>query len=416
MKKILLLGILVVFMFSCVVNAQIVDNPNLAASLVYQDPDPIEPGDYVDLIFSVKNEGTGSAKGVTFKLDPEFPFSMYEDGSDEKYVGDIGVYDADEINTGEVTVSYRVAVDPNAIEGLYDLELLYQTENEGAVGQWQTFDSFQLRIRTSEAFISVTEVLTEPERIRPGESAEVTFNVKNEGGNDLKDISIEIDTKNATKFSVVGTSNEIIISRLNSGEDISVQRTMIVDADAELKSYKVPLNMNYTDDSGNAHSKKIYVSMIVDSTPEYILNLEETEIYQAKNRGDLVISLSNVGAGDINYATLELKESEDYTILSADTIYLGNLEPDDYETAEFDIYVEEHQEYLPLLFSLSYKDNFNKAYVEDIELGMKLFSNREAAKYGLKEGGTGYFFIVIFVIAAGAIGYYYYFRRKKRKK
>ena len=129
-----------------------------------------------------------------------------------------------------------------------------------------------------------------------------------------------------------------------------------------------------------------------------MLNLEDRDVYQKGQRGKVVISLSNIGASDINYVTLDLQSSESYESLSTSTVYIGNLESDDYETAQFDLYIKEYQPELPLSFKLYYKDNFNKEYQEDLTLPLKLFTAREAAMYGLSKKKSNLLVIMIITI------------------
>ena len=191
------------------------------------------------------------------------------------------------------------------------------------------------------------------------------------------------------------TSNEQTVSILDTGEEVTVSFTLLADASADLKGYKLPVNVTYLDDSGNSNSIDNYISVLVDTLPEYVLNIEETTVYKAKQPGKVVVSLSNIGASDINYVTLSLLESEAYELISTNTAYLGNLESDDFETAEYEIYVTEFQDELPLQIKLQYKDNFNNNYDETLALNLNLFTSREAKKYGLVSGSS---FTTIFFI------------------
>ena len=56
-----------------------VDSPILNISLLNQQPDPVSPGNYVDLRFRVENTGAKTADQYTYKLDAKYPF--YFDGA-----------------------------------------------------------------------------------------------------------------------------------------------------------------------------------------------------------------------------------------------------------------------------------------------------------------------------------------------
>ncbi len=410
----------IIFLFIALmigVNASIVANPILDISLVEQDPDPVEPGEFVDLKFNIQNNGNGAAKDLELEIVPEYPFTLYEGENAVEELGDVKVYEATETDTGTVTVRYRLGVDSEALEGIYEITLRYRHGDD--TRQWQSIDPFDIRVKSTKGLLSISSTETIPERVEPGHSISINMQLKNEGSNDLEDLKIIAEVTNVTELSPLGSSNELIISRINGGAEENISFNFMVSASAELKTYKLPINLTFMDESGNSYTKLNYISVIVDSSPEYILNLEESEIYQAGTKGSIVISLSNIGSSDINYATLRLSESEEYVALSSSTVYLGNLESDDYETAEFDIYVDDYQPKLPLNFILSYTDNYNNDYDEDITLEMKLFTSSEAGKYGLKEGGSGLFYFVVILVVGGGAGYYYWkkkYPKNKKKK
>ena len=99
------------------VSAQVMDSPYIEAVLAYQDPDPVEQGETVELRFSIKNTGASTAKSTEFKIMPEYPFELANEEDEIKEVGDVPVYDAEEIITGEATVTYKLLVDKEVMDG-----------------------------------------------------------------------------------------------------------------------------------------------------------------------------------------------------------------------------------------------------------------------------------------------------------
>ncbi|VVB79662.1 Uncharacterised protein [uncultured archaeon] len=92
-------------------------------SLVSQDPNPAVPGEYVKVVFEIS--GLGNCNGYAVKLAPDYPFSLDSNDSliqtisSSPYVPD----------TKDVwMVSYKLRVDPAAINGDYNVTLEY---NEG---------------------------------------------------------------------------------------------------------------------------------------------------------------------------------------------------------------------------------------------------------------------------------------------
>ncbi len=397
--------------------AAILDSPHINGTLSYQDPDPVEPGEIVELRFSIKNDGASTAKTTEFRIEKDYPLTLASGEDETKSAGDIPVYDATQIDTGEATVKYKLLVDKNAVDGEYDVTLKYRTEGGVSRGNWIPLDPFQIKVGGKATTVTIEETRTVPERVAPGKSVEVTIKLTNIGNTDIEDVTIILNLENTTEIAPLKTSNELIIKNLIGGESEEVTFSLIVAPDAAVKVYKMPVKLTYTDQRNNNYVKTSYISLVVDAEPEYVLNVEENEVYRENEAGNIVVSLSNIGVSDLNYVTLTLDTGEYYTILSSDTVYLGNLESDDYETAQFKIYVSDYTEKLPLNFRLVYKDGFNKNYDEHIAVTTKMFTGWEARKYGLTDNGFG-FISVIIIIAIGIVSLYLWkqYRNKETKR
>ena len=415
-KSLLLIFFVSFLLFAQKIHAESFENTLIAVNLAYQDPDPVEPGDYVELKFNVKNTGGNVAKSVEFQILPEYPLSIYDNANNTVAVGDIEVYDASKTDTHEVSFKTRLAVDPNAIEGTYDLQLKYRAIGGSSENIWQDLKPIKVKIQTSKTQLYIADVHTDPERVRPGEAVNLFITLKNLGGTTLEDIKAALDFDNATSFAPYQSSNEKIINHLSPGEESVLQFGIISESDTLLRPHKIPLQLTYQDPSGKAYEKRLYVSIIIYAEPEFVLNLEDRDVYQKGQRGKVVVSLSNIGASNINYVTLDLQQSDAYEIISSPTVYIGNLESDDYETAQFDIYTKEYQPELPLSFKLYYKDSFNKNYQDEIVLPLKLFTAHEATLYGVsKERSNLLVVMVIVVLILSFLLYYFKYYRQKKK-
>ncbi len=409
---------LIIILCICIVfsiaQAQIVDSPAVKAALAFQDPDPVDPGELVELKFNIKNDGSSTAKSTEFRIKPEYPFSLASGESEIKEVGDIPVYDPEQIETGEATVRYKLVIDSNAREGGYEIILEYRTEEGISRGNWIEFDPFTIEVGGKATTVTIEETRAVPERVAPVETGEMTLVIRNGGSGPIEDVTVTLNLETTEEIAPLRTSNEIVIPRIESGQSGEATFSFIIAPDAAVKIYKVPVVLNYTDQKNNAYEKTAEIAIVVDAVPEYVLNVEENEVYKEGQKGTLVISLSNIGVANINYATVTLNEGAFYTVLSTNTVYLGNLESDDYETAQFTIYTTDYREELPLEFTLMYKDAYNNNYQEEMTVTTKMFTGWEARKYGLSESSGGYIPIIIVIGLAGA-GYWYWRKRKKTR-
>ena len=101
----------------------------------------------------------------------------------------------------------------------------------------------------------------------------------------------------------------------------------------------------------------------------------------------------------MKFTSLTLSNSENYDVISKSRVYVGNLKPDDFETAEFNIYVKSPG---TLKVNIEYKDTFNNDYSETRELTLPVYDNNLINKYGLitteSNGQIVTFILLLFVI------------------
>ncbi|MCK5177287.1 MAG: hypothetical protein KAQ92_06175, partial [Candidatus Aenigmarchaeota archaeon] len=83
------------------------DTHHIDVGLLNQQPDPVEPGKYVEVRFNVINTGLEDAKNVLFEIDPEFPFSL-DSGTDA--LKNLGTILGGATGTNGVTLYYKLFV------------------------------------------------------------------------------------------------------------------------------------------------------------------------------------------------------------------------------------------------------------------------------------------------------------------
>ncbi|MBI3033029.1 hypothetical protein HYY69_06150 [Candidatus Woesearchaeota archaeon] len=403
MKKILLILMFVFSTISLVLGAgDTYTLTNLNVVLQNQDPNPAEPGDVVELRWLVENIGVSKVPGLEFMIEPEYPFSLVS-GSQTQYIGTLN---AKEQGKDFAVIYYKLRIDKGAIPGDYNVKLRYQTS--GADG-WQKPLSFKVSVKTERSLLNIKNIRTEPERLKPGSSGKLYLTLANEGKSNLQDLFLRLTLDN-THFSTIGSTDEQLINSLDAGMEQEMMYTILVSAHADAKEYKIPLVLDYSDQSGKKSTKQNTITIVLDSTPDYILTLEDTSVFTKRQKGKVVFSLSNTGSSNINFATISLEETNDYKVISKSSEYLGNLESDDFETAEFTIYTDDVKNEIPLKVVFTYKDNYNQAYTEKFTIPLKIYSPYTAKKLGLvaSKSSIGLFVVILIVIA---VGIYYYRKR-----
>jgi hypothetical protein len=132
-------------------------------------------------------------------------------------------------------------------------------------------------------------------------------------------------------------------------------------------------------------------------------------------KGKVIASISNTGVSQINFLTIEIEDSDDYNLLSAEKIYLGNLDSDDFETADFEIYMDSDKSVVPVNLRLHYEDEYNNEYDTQETINIRLYSQEEALKFGLTQQKS-YTGTIVFVLVILLLVGYFIRRRMKRRK
>jgi len=350
-----------------------IKGPEIIVKLINQNPDPTEPGDNAELRFRFENNGSRSIGSLQVELLPRYPFSIGESA-----LKDLGSLDAKQVGLEAVVVKYVIAVDKNADEGEHDLRLRYRLGDSN----WITTPPFKISVKSVEAILSVVSA-TSREQLSSGSEGSLDIVLKNFGKSLLKDVRIKLDLE-SVPFAPVGSSNEIVISSISAGQTRTATFGLTPDTDADSAHYKTTVVLNYVDDSGKTHVRNSTIGLFVYNTPEFNVALKETKVFTPGTNGEVVISISNTGPGEIRFMTAELLNTPDYKVISSPSVYVGNLEADDFETAEFDIAIEKiRPRVINLNVRLTYKDSLNREIISDELIKHPVYSNSDAARLGL---------------------------------
>lgn len=398
-------AVLVLFMF--LVSLSLVQALKID-TLLSQDPDPVEPGQIVKVKFKIANEGESTTKDVIVRISPKFPFTIYNDVTEKN----IGKLRAGQTGTDAAIVEFRLKVDEDAVEGDNEIELFLQVQEGISVAY--TDDEFLIDIQTHDAVLEIVKITSEPEQIPPGETGVVNFLVKNLADSMLKDIKFRLGLDSSTiPLAPYQSSSERRISHLESDYQKTLSFVLIADPDAEGGLHKVPLNITYNDEKGNAYHVEDVLAVLVGEKPNLKAYLKRSTSLQSNQPTTLTLELANPGATDIKFLEIELLPSEDYELISTtDYFYIGDLDSDDTESEEIDIFVNRGVKELSFPIKLKYTDSNNQQYQQQFNPLLKLYSSYKLKKFGLIIPSKAGIVLGILLIAGGL----FYFYRKRKKK
>ena len=395
MKKISWL--IIALMLVTVVQGVVYNNiPVVEITLLNQDPDPVSPGDYVELRFKINVVGEAKAKDFVVELLPTYPFSLDPNEVAQRDIGDLTTTGNGEYS---IRLKYKVRVDEDAVEGENPIQVRYRM----GTSPWIT-ESFDVNIQTVDATISIESVKTTPEVITPGENAKVAIKVKNIADSVMKDVTLKLDLTYASyinqvttttlsdslskfdtiPFAPLGSATEKKVKTIKSGEEVLFTYDLVAYPEAESKVYKVPIEITYYDELETAYTKYDIIGLVVGSTPDISVVIESTDLLVGKKKGDVSIRFVNKGLSDIKFLNVKLDEAEDYEILSSKEVYLGNVDSDDYEAADYTLYLNKDVDPefagdidLTLSLLVEYKDANNKAYTKNVYLPLRIYNPKK---------------------------------------
>ena len=411
MKKILI-GILILIVLSLGVNAQVMTKlskyADVRVSFVNQEPDPAEPGKYVDVRFKFENNGPDQAKDVVIELLPEYPFSL---DPGKSAIKKLGALHARQLGETAVIIKYKLRIDKNVVEGENELKLRYKFDGYG----WIEPDNFNINIQTHDAILAVDAVSIDKKTLEPGSSGIVKIKLANKADSILKDIKVTLGLGDLPLVPIDST-NEKSIYKIDSRQSYEFEFKVLAKPNADSGVYNVPLSVSYLDELGKSYLKNVTIGLTIGAKPDLSITLDDSEIYESGKSGEIFVKIVNKGVTDIKFMNIKLMPSDNYRILSNEEVYIGNIDSDDYETADFELFIggsKEKKVSLPVV--LEYKDANNNDFKERIELMLDLYSASEAKKFGLKKGNGFVGNLVIVVIVVAGLFIYRKWRKHKKK-
>ena len=413
-KKTLIIGFCVLILFAInIAWAQTTYQPagihDVAVTLISQQPDPAEPGKYVDARFKLDNNGSGEAKDVEAEILLEYPFSL-EPGIDAtKSIGTLQSMQRGDVGA---IAKYRLRVDENAVEGENEIKIRYRINKEA----WIKPEPFKIKIQTHDAILSVDDVSVDKDTLEQGSSSLVKIKVSNKADSILQDVKARLEL-GGLPFATLGSTNEKSIYKIDAKGNYEFDFKILANPEAKSRVYQVPLKIAYSDDLGKSYSRNGTIGIIIGAKPDLSVTLDSYGIFESVDSGQIVVKVVNKGVIDVKFMNVKLMPGDDYTILSNDESYLGNIDSDDYETADFKIFIKKSnkkQAVLPLV--LEYKDANNNNFKDNVKLPLKIYSTAEAKKLGLIKGDGKTGFVVIIVVIVLGLIFYRRWRKAGKKK
>ncbi len=385
MKKLFLLSFLLLLI-------PFTEAGDINVRLISIDPSPVTPGNFFSITFEATNTRNDSINDIAFELNVPPDFDIETDERIE--FNELG---PDE----EVILSWLVKADNDVKAGFEKIELTIEEEDE------ESSLFFPVQIQSLEPTLLITKVSTDPLQVAPGQNLFLTIELENQASFSFTNINIKLDLT-TTPFAPVQESDEQSIEQLNSRSKQLKTFQIIATPESQAGIYKIPINLIYYDEFGIRYTNENLLSIKVGSEPQLAINQESSSLI-LNQKGEASIKFVNNGLTKIKLLTITL-EPINVQLLSPETIYIGDLESDDFQTIDVSLYPESTGSLM--IIHLNYRDANNENFQETIRIPLKVYTLEEAKSIGLIKKNTAIFYFV----GAMLLIILYIFFRKRRKK
>ncbi len=407
-KKILSILILVVMFATSLYGAP---SGGVNVVLLNQNPDPVNPGNFVYVNVKVSNPGSEPVRDVSISFEENSYFSLAPGATNTKNIGILPQYSSDEASSSFSIAKFKVYVSPKTPVGLNTL-----TFNVDSTATDFSVD-LDLLVQDTNPIVDVTTFDIAP--VESGKTAQLNLTLQNNNNVDIKDVALRLnlDQVEDNVISVDKGSNQKRIGTLIAGDKVNVPFSLTIAPDAVAKPYLIPLTIEYEDALGITYSQEIMGSVRVFSSPQLSVQIDSQEIYTQGN-GRITLAIANPGTSAVKGVQVELLESSAYKVLEGKSQYLGDMNPDDFQTLQSDVYLSGDEGTLDV--KLTYLDSYNFKQEETLSLDLVTFNEEELQTFGISNqneagGATGYIVSFVLIILAFIVGRKYGFKKAKKK-
>lgn len=230
-------------------------------------------------------------------------------------------------------------------------------------------------------------------KFAPGEEKRIEINFENTFSTNIEDITFTLDFKDLPFIPVGGSSAGF--DELDPDDDAHAGFTIRAANDIAPGDYQIPYTITYLQDN-EERTRAGSIGISVSSQPalSYTINTENPVIGA---EGKINLKIINSGFADAKFVSVKAR-GDGFTILSENEIYIGSIDSDDFETANFDVVFNSAKPRFTAI--VEYTDFDNKKVTEAIEIPVTVYSKEKAIQLGIiEESRLGlYIGIVVAVI------------------
>ncbi|MFB6181030.1 MAG: COG1361 S-layer family protein [Candidatus Nanohalobium sp.] len=372
-------------------------NTSIEVQKMSTEPSPLKVGQYADVQFKVVNTGSSDAENVSVEFLEKYPFSVDPDNTKKWRIASLEGGDAYQFRM-------QVRVDPNTLQG--DEKLEFKTSSKRLSSRTHLLP---VSVEADEDGLNVEKVEF-PEKVVPGTSRTMNFTLENTANTYFRNIELSANPSAETPVVVLGTSKENV-ARIGPDESKTVSFRLAVDESADNGVYSIPVGLSYETEAGAKIQKDESTGIVVGGRPQIELGVNNGGTIPAGSTGTATLRFVNRGEGTAKFTKIEVESGEGYSILSGDSVYLGDMNPDDYQTTELNVHADKEADTAEIPVEITYQENEKeKTVTKTAEINV--LNSTEQSLY-TESGGSPILPAAVIIILLAAGGLYWRRRRKK---
>jgi len=258
--------------------------------------------------------------------------------------------------------------------------------------------------------LTINSAISTPREVQPGEKFRLDLKIENNLNADVSNVVITLDLSKVPNFAPYQSSNEIRIDSINENDDEKASFDLIASSDAISGTYTIPVKITY--DGGGVEEKT--VSVIINAKPNIEISPEENVLIKG-TKGKISIKIINSGLGDAKFLSINLKQVAGIQVIGSDKIYIGNIDSNDFDTADFNIFVDaDASSSINIPIELTYTDSRNNQITKQETFSIKTYTQKEAIVLGLINKNNT--FLIIISVVGVIVVFLIYRKIRKRNK
>jgi len=276
----------------------------------------------------------------------------------------------------------------------------------GFLGLGIVFILLFLEMISAVCTLNVSMINQDPYPATPGEPVKVVFQINGVSSPDCK--TVEFEVKENFPFTIdPETENPLSIisgtySTTYSSYKLAPYKIRI---DEDALEGDTPIEVLYSSSSSNAKTSQKFNIYIEDTKADFEIFVKD---YNANTRA-LTLEILNIENVDIEALTIEIPKQENIEVKGANRVVVGNLDSNEYTTAEFEAIMKEGEIDIMIYYtdSINVRRQIDKTIAFDPSYFTDLSRDKTSQPYWL-------YFIIVAVIALFAWRKYKKHQLKKK--